>query len=195
MFYRPTSPKRLLFAEQYNEPAIVALLKEGNQKAFEELYRRFAPTLLRKLLCLISDRQQAEDLLQDSFVNIWLNFHQYDPAKGRLFTWMARIVRNNALTHLRVTWSAHEPLADSLLDELGGDTPNYYWIGVDYWVQSTLSPHHRQLIQLMYYQGYTYQEASDELGLPIGTVKTRVRWALQRLRSSEAAIATKQGEF
>ncbi|WP_177236737.1 RNA polymerase sigma factor [Spirosoma endophyticum] len=146
----------------YNEPAIVALLKEGDQQAFEELYHRFAPTLLRKLMHLISDKQQAEDLLQDSFVSIWLNFHQFDPTKGRLFTWMARIVLNKALTHVKSAKLSPESLENLSLEELGKGTPSYYWIGLDHWIRSTLAPHQRQLIQLMYYQGYTYQEASDE---------------------------------
>lgn len=137
---------------------------------------------------LIADQPQAEDLLQDSFVNIWLNLHQYDPAKGRLFTWMWRIVQNKALTHLRLPGLAHERLEDYLAEELGSGTPSYHGIGIDYWLTSTLPPTHCHLIQLMYYQGYTYQEASDELGWPVGTVKTRVRQALQRLRNSESTV-------
>ena len=182
------SSNQLLPARSYNEAALVALLKEGNQKAFEELYSRFAPNFLAKLGHLIPDQPQAEDLLQDSFVNIWLNFHQYDPAKGRLFTWMWRIVQNKALTHLRLPGLAHERLEDYSAEELGSGTPSYHGIGIDYWLKSTLPPQHCHLIQLMYYQGYTYQEASDELGWPVGTVKTRVRQALQRLRNSESAV-------
>ncbi|SFE95173.1 RNA polymerase sigma factor [Spirosoma endophyticum] len=188
-----TSPSRLFSAKQYNEPTLIVLLKEGNQKAFEELYNRFAPTLLSKLMRIIADHQQAKDVLQDSFINIWLNFHQYNPAKGRLFTWMWRIVRNNASTHLRSSALSYEPLEDFLLDELSSGTPTYNWVGLDSWIQSTLNPHQWQLIHLLYYQGYTHQEASDELGWPLGTVKTRVQQALQRLRSSERLVEIRHG--
>ncbi|WP_177236797.1 RNA polymerase sigma factor [Spirosoma endophyticum] len=189
----PTSSNRLLSARVYNEAALIALLKAENQKAFEELYSRFAPTLLAKLMRIITDQQQAEDLLQDSFVNIWLNFHQYEPTKGRLFTWMWRIVRNNASTHLKLAGSSHERLEDFHLDELSSGTPTYNWVGIDIWIQSTLSPHQCQLIQLLYFQGYTHQEASDELGWPLGTVKTRAQQALKRLRSSERAVEIRHG--
>ena len=170
----------------YDEAALIRLLRSGNQKAFEQLYDRFAPSLLGILLKIVHDQTQAEDLLQDSFIKIWRHFPQYDPERGRLFTWMLRITRNLALSHLKESRLTSLCIDEVDPDLLGAVTPTYHAIGLASWVSSILDPHHRHLINLVYFQGYTRQEIADEFGLPIGTVKTHVRQAIRKLRNSES---------
>ena len=171
----------------YDEASLLALLEQGNQKAFEELYDRFAPNLLAVLMRLVRDEQQAQDLLQDSFVKIWRFLPQYDPAKGRFFTWMLRIVQNTALTHLQQSQPTVLRLDEVAQEALGTQTPSYDSIGLAHWVASSLAVPHRQVVELVYFQGYTHQEIADEFGMALGTVKTRLRQGLLRLRTSEAS--------
>ncbi|MBD2757141.1 RNA polymerase sigma factor [Spirosoma validum] len=172
----------------YDEAALLTLLRSDDQKAFEELYGRFAPRLLTCLMEIIQNQAQSEDLLQDSFIKIWRHLPQYDPLRGRLFTWMLRITRNVAFTHLKLSRRAEQRIDDFDYDSLGAVTPSYYAVGLDHWIKSTLGPHHRQLIDLVYLQGYTRQEVADQFGLPLGTVKSSVHQAIKRLRNSESAI-------
>ena len=169
----------------YDQDALLNLLRAGNQKAFEELYDRFAPNLLGVLIRFVHDEKQAEDLLQDSFVKIWRFLPQYDPAKGRFFTWMLRIVQNMALTYLQQPQQRLLRIDDLAQETMGSVTPTYHSIGLAQWVDSCLAVHHRQVIDLVYFQGYTQQEVADEFGIALGTVKTRLRQALSRLRTSE----------
>jgi RNA polymerase sigma-70 factor (ECF subfamily) len=178
----------LLSTQFYNEADLLDSLRAGNQKAFEELYDRFAPNLLSGLIRIVHDQKQAEDLLQDSFVNIWLNLCQYDPAKGRLFTWMVRITHNKALTHLKNPRQAVLRLDDLPVERMGTIAAFYNTIDFSAWINSTLSASQSQLIDLVYFQGYTHQEIADSFMLPLGTVKTRLRQAIIRLRNSEIAI-------
>lgn len=168
--------------ETYDESALLSRLQAGDPKAFEELYTRFSHNLLGVLLNLVHDPEQAEDLLQDSFIKIWGSIHCFDPLKGRLFTWMMRIVRNTALDYLRQSRPSHQCMEEVPQEKMGVTMPAYQTLEVAYWVDATLEVNQRQIINLVYYQGYTQQEISDEFGLPMGTIKSRVRLALKHLR-------------
>ncbi|WP_262512020.1 RNA polymerase sigma factor [Spirosoma pollinicola] len=114
---------------------------------------------------------------------IWLNSQQYDPAQGRLFTWLLTITRNVGLDELRARkveqkrsvcsydWTDEVSAPDLLEGTLTGS------------LISSLAPNYQAVVALMYYQGFTSQEAAKKLKLPLGTVKTRVRTALQQLRA------------
>ncbi len=157
-------------------------LKSGSSKAFDELYERFAPKLLSVIFHIIHDQDQAQDLLQDSFIKIWRNIHRYDSAKAGLYTWMLTIVRNTAFRYLT------RKQLDACIDELPAETlvtiPAYQIIGVRSWVNSVLKGNELNVINLVYFQGYTFQEISDDFDVPLGSVKTYVRRALQRLRNN-----------
>lgn len=174
------------FQQPYNEAALLTSLKSGQPKAFQELYDRFAFTFYNRLVHLVRDQQHAEDLLQDSFIKIYANVQHFDSSKGRLFSWMKRIVQNTAFDHLAMTKLDRKSIHSNFPEELQADSPSYDGIGVRGWLDSTLCVKQRQMIELVYYQGYTQQEIAAELGLPLGTVKTRIRTALIRLREAEA---------
>lgn len=168
--------------KNYNESALITRLQSGNAKAFEELYNRFSPNLLNILTSIVHDQMQAEDLLQDSFIKIWRNLHQYNSKKGRLFTWMSTIVRNCAFDYLQTFRQPHYCIDEISLERMGTVTPTYQTIDLAYWVNSSLCPNQRQMVNLVYFQGYTHQEVSDEFGVPLGSVKTYLRQALNHLR-------------
>ncbi|WP_020603447.1 sigma-70 family RNA polymerase sigma factor [Spirosoma spitsbergense] len=170
-----------VLTQPYNESALVTSLQAGHLKAFDELYTRFAPKLLRVIFHYTHDRDQAQDLLQDSFLKIWRNLHRYDPAKGGLFTWILTITRNTTFRYLSSNHT-YSSIDDIAVEIIGVTTPTYQTIGVTCWVDSTLSGNELIMIKLVYFEGYTFQEVSDEFGFPLGSVKTYVRRALQRLR-------------
>ena len=81
-------------AGNYKEADLVLLLKQRDRSAFDYLYEQYSGALYAVVLNIITDRETASDILQDVFVKIWRQLDQYDPAKGRLFTWMLNIARN-----------------------------------------------------------------------------------------------------
>lgn len=174
--------KNYLSAQQ--ELDLIKGLTDRKREAFSELYDRYAPTLLGVINKMVRDEDEAQDLLQDAMVKIWKNIHRHDPAKGRLFTWLLNITRNTVIDHLRVhnrnptgrlDWTAEATLTDSV-------TLQTSYIGFNDTVTSSLPPKYWQVVDLIYFQGYSHQDAAEVLALPLGTVKTRVRLALQQLK-------------
>ena len=136
---------------------------------------------------IVGDEELAADVFQESLVKIWRFSKNYDPAKGRLFTWLLNICRNTAIDKTRLKSfqqsaqiqdidSAVSMAADHPADEINTDLIGLREVIVK------MEPKYRELLELMYFQGYTQQEISDRLELPLGTVKTRIRTAIELLR-------------
>lgn len=170
----------------YPEPELIALLQQKNEAAFRYLYDNYAGALNGIILQIIPDQAMAGDVLQEVFVNIWRRMDSYDPAKGRLFTWMLNIARNAAIDMTRskayrnnqknreLDNNVHTPADASLAVQVDS-------IGLS-GVISQLREEHRILISLAYLRGYTHEEIAALQQIPLGTVKTRIRAALQQLR-------------
>ncbi len=166
-----------------NEVDLVAGLKTHDAAIFTLLYERYAGALLGVLLRIVHDPDDAADLLQESFVKIWQQGHRYDPTQGRLFTWFLTITRRTALDYLRVKKTqATQYAAVAFSSPPANFTPTYHYIGFQSWVDGLLADKHRQIITLAYWGGHTHEEIANELNLPLGTVKTRIRLALKHLR-------------
>ena len=169
--------------QSYDEHDLLISVKSGNSKAFEEVYERFSPKLLSVIFQIVYDKEQAQDLLQDSFIKVWLNIHKYDSSKAGLYTWMLTIVRNTTFRHL--AYKHKNICLDELPHEtLGVTIPTYQAIGIASWVELILKGNELKVINLVYFQDYTLQEVSDEFELPLGSVKTYVRRALRRLKNN-----------
>lgn len=136
---------------------------------------------------IVQHEEIAEDLLQDTFVKIWNSFPLYDPAKGRLFTWMVNLARNLSIDKIRSrdfrNNSKNQDLENTVnvIDEQRSTEINPDLIGVKELVK-LLKPEQKSVLDLVYFRGYTHVEASEELGIPLGTVKTRMRMAIITLR-------------
>jgi RNA polymerase sigma factor (sigma-70 family) len=171
----------------YTEDELVRDLKAGNKEAFSYLYDHYSAALYGLLLRIVRDEEQAQDLLQESFIKIWKNISSYDSTKGRLFTWMLNISRNHALDLLRSkgykSGSTIQPIENSvhLVADSSENPGRHDHIGMEK-VMEKLTPEQRTLIQKIYYEGFTYEETSQALNLPLGTVKTRIRSAIIHLR-------------
>ncbi|WP_026262490.1 RNA polymerase sigma factor [Spirosoma panaciterrae] len=171
-----------------SESILIEKLTQRDQQAFQWLYDQYSPALYGVVLRIVRDDEQAADLLQDIFVKIWKNLDAYDAGKGRLFTWMLNIARNSAIDSLRARKT--QPSAAIRTDEenvhivdrqYNTEQPNPEFIGMRE-VVSQLRPERKQLIDLVYFSGFTHEEAAEKLNLPLGTVKTRIRAALQELK-------------
>lgn len=171
----------------YTEEELIIQLRARDEAAFAYLYDNYSAALYGVVRRIVPEEEAAQDILQEAFLKIWNYFISYDASKGRLFTWMVNIVRNMAIDHTRSkVYKANlknQSLADSVnkINRQGSNVQQTDQIGLKAFVQK-LKPEHKELIDLLYFAGYTQEEASKELNLPLGTVKTRTRAALQQLR-------------
>lgn len=134
-----------------------------------------------------NNTEVCEDLLQDTFVKIWNSADSYDTSKGRLFTWMMNIARNIAIDKLRSkefrNSTKNRELENNVdfIDSQKKITFNSDVLGLKEMVTS-LKPEFNHVLDMVYFKGYTHVEAAEELNLPLGTVKTRIRMAIMELR-------------
>lgn len=175
--------------KNYTEEELVSLLKRKDAGAYSLLYDNYSAALFGVISKVVSAEEIAEDILQDVFVKIWKNIENYDASKGRLFTWMLNIARNASIDYARSKQSKMDGKLRDLensryeVNKLNSFQNNTDFIGVKEQV-SKLKEDHRVLIDMLYFEGYTQEDAAKELNIPLGTVKTRVRAAIVKLRET-----------
>lgn len=161
-------------------------MQQRNEKAFTYLYDNYSGALYGIINSIITDKETATDVLQNVFVNIWRKIDSYDASKGRLFTWMLNIARNASIDEVRSKGFKDSQKNQSLnenVDIAGAITnPVIGDIGLKK-VLTKLKGELRVLIDMSYFQGFTHEEISKALNIPLGTVKTRIRTALVQLRT------------
>lgn len=157
------------------EEALIIRLQNRDQSAISQLYDLYSASLYGVILRIVKDKLMAEEVLQDCFVKIWFSFARYDSSKGRLFTWLVTIARHVAIDKLRSRAYRQGRQNQSLasIDEdkwglISTFKPEY--IGVKE-LTAILSAEQRLIVDLLYFEGYSHQEAAKELALPLGTVK------------------------
>lgn len=167
-----------------DESQLVAWLQDRNQQVMSVLYDRYSAALFGVIKKVVLDEAAAEDLLQETFLKIWRSGTQYSADKGRLFTWMLNVARNTAIDYIRSKRFKESIQTDELdvhtVVNERVTTPVDH-IGLKE-VIATLKPEHQQVLDLLYFGGLTQDQAAEELGIPLGTVKTRARTAVQVLR-------------
>ncbi|MEO2053656.1 RNA polymerase sigma factor [Flagellimonas beolgyonensis] len=165
------------------ERHIVSLLAEKDDKAISLLYENYGDTLYGVAYKVVKDEDLAQDVLQESFIKIWKKADSYDASKAKLFTWLFRITRNTAIDKLR-------SLSNKADKEVQIDVSNVYKVGVE-----GISPEHldiqenldkleekyRIVLEALFFEGMTQQEASEELDIPLGTIKSRLKIGLREL--------------
>ena len=168
------------------ETQVVTLLKQGDKKAVSIAYQNYADALFGIIVRIVKSKEIAEEVLQDTFVKIWGNASKFDESKGRLFTWFANIARNSAIDMVRSAKYRNLQKTDSL------DNPVYTNVdpntnmeikdaGLEKVINS-MDEKYRLIIDKLYFEGYSHSELSKELGIPLGTVKSRLRLAIKELR-------------
>ena len=180
-----------------NDEALLARLASGDRAALSPLYDRYAGPVFALLLRIVADRATAEDLLQEVFVRVWQRADTYQIGRGRPITWVLGIAHNLAIDEVRrrrrrPQW-ADEREAGELQERLAAAAAEagpeeQAWaqqrrqqIGV---ALAQLPPAQRVIIELAYFEGYTQSQMADQLGEPLGTIKTRLRLGVRKLREA-----------
>lgn len=166
---------------------MATLLQNGDRSVVSEIYDQYGPVLYGVCLKILSNNEGlAEDAFQDSILKIWKYGQSYDAKKGKLFTWMLNITRNTAIDYWRKSKTRNE-IQNDLQNvhenkESFSETRNTDILDVPENVKK-LDQSLREVIELAYFQGMTHQQISGELDIPLGTVKTRIRNGIQKLRN------------
>jgi len=177
-----------LDAEQSRLAALLSRSALGDRAAFADLYAATRSKLFGVSLRIVRERPLAEEVLQDSFVNIWNHAADYAQAKSAPSTWMTAIVRNRSLDVLRKPREesdVDESLTANLVDEGASPQQEAEERAEAHTLRECLQeldPEQRQSIALAFYHGLSHSELADHLRRPLGTVKTHIRRGLLRLR-------------
>jgi RNA polymerase sigma-70 factor (ECF subfamily) len=171
------------------EQALMQQLLAGDERAIRILYGRFARPVYTLGYRLLGSAEAAEELAQDVFLAAWRKGSRFDATRGRLSTWLMAIAHNLAVDRLRHERGAGRPIL-VLVDELPEGNPTEE---EDMLVEretarqalAELSPTERRLLSLAYLQGWTAREIAEADGIPLGTVKTRLRTSLIKLRKAQ----------
>ncbi len=168
------------------ENQIVSMLSAGDVRAMDLLYDHYSDALYGVTLRIVGNEDQAKDVLQDAFIKIWKKSKSYDSSKGRLFTWLISIVRNQSIDAIRKNkreGKIYGQSNDVVLENKSADNID---LGLNHDIKKVLAQldeHQKELLEHSYILGYTHPEIAEKLELPIGTVKTRIRSAMIELRT------------
>lgn len=174
-------------AETTSEHLLQAI-GQGDAQALAVLYDRCAPRLFCLILQILKNRSDAEDVLQDTFLQVWQQAIRYDPRLARPDVWLLMLARSRSLDRLRKMQSIKRLLASSATtasaspsaSEAAGLAEDRVAVCS---ALCTLNPEQQEPIHLAFYEGLTHVEIAQQLDLPLGTIKTRIRTGMQRLHS------------
>jgi RNA polymerase sigma-70 factor, ECF subfamily len=172
------------------DPELVARLQRRDPQALAELYDRYGRLVYSLILRVVRDGGIAEDLVQETFLRVWNRVHGFDAEKGAIGPWLLAVARNRAIDYLRSASGRernalefeetdHPALYTNMEhDILTSDSARMVKAAME-----KLSPQHRQVIELAYFEGLSQTEMAERMNQPLGTVKTWVRAALKNLRN------------
>jgi RNA polymerase sigma-70 factor (ECF subfamily) len=175
--------------------ALFARVQCGDHDAFAELYDAIAPAVFGAVKRILRDSAMSEEVTQEVFVELWTSAARFDPSRGVVSTWAVTIARRRAIDRVRSEQSRR-----NRVEQLGRRRPDVEDATDDMVVASLdaervsralaeLPPDQRQIIQLAFIDGYSHSDIAEQLGLPLGTVKGRVRGGLQRLGGRLGGVA------
>jgi RNA polymerase sigma-70 factor (ECF subfamily) len=166
---------------------VAAVAQRRDREAFARLFDHFAPRLTTYLIRLGTDSGLAEELTQEVMVTLWRKADLFDPAKSSVPTWLYRVARNRRIDALRRDRLDFVDPLESTLD-IGEDPQTDRMLDLQHredrlrHVLSSLPPEQLDLVRLAFYEGLSHSEIAERQGLPLGTVKSRIRLAFGRLR-------------
>jgi RNA polymerase sigma factor (sigma-70 family) len=169
------------------EQELVSGLRNRCESRFKVLYQMYSPALMGIISRIVKCEDTAEEVLQDTFVKVWNSIDGYDSSRGRLFTWMAATARHRAIDQLRsrayLNTEKNSDIEDFSfkLEDKHQVTINPDTIGLKQ-LTSNLCPSEKEILDLIYFQGYSHSETAEKLNIPLGTVKTKLRRAIGTLR-------------
>jgi RNA polymerase sigma-70 factor (ECF subfamily) len=176
-----------------SELELMQALVAGDESAIRALYARFGRSIYTLGFRLLRSTEAAEELTQDVFLTAWRKGARFDPARGRLSTWLMAIAHNLAVDRLRHERGAARPslvLVEEIPESMSTAEEDAM-MDRDHAVRALafLSPGERHLLSQAYFYGWTAREIAEAEGIPLGTVKTRLRTAIIKLRTKGAEQA------
>ena len=162
----------------------MSLLNESDKRAIPLLYENYSDTLFGVIMKVTQNEALAEDALQETFIKVWRYAHKYDSKKAKLFTWLYRIARNTAIDKLRshnIKFKKEVQINDSNVYKLPTMGLNQDALDLKEHVAS-LEDKYQIVLNALFFQGMTQQEASEELDIPLGTIKSRLKIGLRELK-------------
>ncbi len=169
---------------------IIAAVATGDQGAFAALYDRLVPSVYGVVRRVLRDPSQAEEVAQEVFVEIWKQAARFDGSRGSVRTWAVTIAHRRAVDRVRSEQAHRDRQLRSAGSDLdGGSTPEDTAIDTEdrrraMTAMAALSAPQREVLELAFYEGMTHVQIADHLGVALGTVKTRIRDGLIRLRTA-----------
>jgi len=173
-----------------SDAALVKQMTTGDEGALSVIYDRYSAMLFGMLMRVLNNKQTAEEVLQDLFLQLWRSADKFDPARGSLPAWLLVIGRNRAISRLRGRPSLEvQEETDGLYANTLASTANIEDEASRMELMETLKnalaqlpAEQRQAVELAYFEGMTQSEIATKTGSPLGTVKTRMRSAMQVLK-------------
>ena len=166
---------------------LVRRMAQGDRSAFDEFYAKTSGPVYQVIFAILGDRAEAEDVAQEAMVQMWRDAGRFDASRGSLLGWAVSIARSRALDRAQ-SGGARKRLVDKLSQTMrpesaeerikDGPPPASLRKALE-----QLPPDQRQVIELAYFTGLTQTEMAERLGIPLGTVKTRVKLAMEKLRT------------
>ncbi len=181
---------------------LLRAVARGDEAAFARVYDRYAHILLGLMLRILRSRPEAEDVLQEVFLQVWQQARSFDPARGRAFTWLATLARSRAIDRLRAVDSRERAAQRSVEDGLPPAAESRGWADEEAIraeraeavraALAELPEEQRQVLVLAYLDGMSQSEIAAAKNQPLGTVKTRTRTGLKKLSDSLRAKLGRQ---
>lgn len=178
------------------EPKLLTRVSKGSSQAFGQLYDQSSTLLFTLAYRILNDREEAAELLQEVYLEVWRKIAKYDPGRGSPIAWLVTLTRSRAIDRVRSRTSRGQHLVqDSLEHPLVSRTPdvspNPYEAQEDSELRQLMAKAildlplpQQQAIEMAFYQGLTHTEIAAKLNQPLGTVKTRIKLAMAKLRAS-----------
>jgi RNA polymerase sigma-70 factor (ECF subfamily) len=163
---------------------VLERIRQGDETALAALYAIYGQPVYSLTLQVLRHPLLAQEATQDTFLKVWNNPRAYNPAKGQFGSWLLTLARYTAIDHLRreIRRTGRDvALADDLIAEENERLPEHETYRLHH-LLGELPPEQRQLVEMAYFEGLTHSQMAEKLGLPLGTIKTRLRLGLQKLR-------------
>lgn len=164
------------------EIPFISALKKGDKRALYSLYDMYSGSIYGVILRIVTNEDEAKDVLQETFISIWKKIHMYDESKGRFYTWAYRIAKNLSLNRIR-NKKRFIQIEDSGVYKMTEEQEEKAELTKLNGLLTQLEPHHQEALRLVYFSGYTHAEAHKVMNVPLGTFKSYIQQALKRLRA------------
>ncbi|WP_447983367.1 sigma-70 family RNA polymerase sigma factor [Nitrospira sp. Nam74] len=174
---------------------LLTLIAKGDRRAFGQLYDRSSPVLFTLSLKMLGDREEAEDLLQEVYTEVWRKSVRYDERRGSPMAWLITLTRSRGIDRIRARASRGHRMTESIEDAPIADTQGHNPTPFDQQADAEvrafvmralveLPAAQRQALELAYYQGLSHSEIAERLKEPVGTIKTRIKLGMSKLKTA-----------